>query len=92
MTPHADPADGKLTLAFGYRGTRLGLFMALPRAMKPGQGSYVEMDGMFEVNCTRITIHLDHPSPAHTDGELLPQFMKDFEYSIQPGRLKILVP
>lgn len=92
MTPHADPADGKLTLAFGYRGTRLGLLMALPRAMKPGQGSYVEMDGMFEVNCTRVTIHLDHPSPAHTDGELLPQFMKDFEYSIQPGRLKILVP
>ena len=92
MTPHADPADGKLTLAFGYRGTRLGLLMALPRAMKPGQGSYVEMDGMFEVNCTRVTIHLDHPSPAHTDGELLPQFMTDFEYSIQPGRLKILVP
>jgi diacylglycerol kinase (ATP) len=92
MTPHADPADGKLTLAFGYRGTRLGLFMALPRAMKAGSGSYVEMDGMFEVNCTRVTIHLDHPSPAHTDGELLPQFMKDFEYSIQPGRLKIIAP
>jgi diacylglycerol kinase (ATP) len=92
MTPHADPTDGKLTLAFGYRGTRLGLFMALPRAMKPGQGSYVEMDGMFEVNCTRVTIHLDHPSPAHTDGELFPQFIQDFEYSIQPGRLKILVP
>jgi YegS/Rv2252/BmrU family lipid kinase len=92
MTPHADPADGKLTLAYGYRGTRLGLFMALPRAMKPGKGSYVEMDGMYEVNCTRVTIHLDHPSPAHTDGELFPQFIQDFEYSIQPGRLKILVP
>ena len=24
MTPHADPFDGKLTLAFGYRATRLG--------------------------------------------------------------------
>ena len=92
MTPHADLTDGKLTLAYGYRGTRLGLFMALPRAMKPGKGSYVEMDGMYEVNCTRVTIHLDRPSPAHTDGELFPQFIQDLEYSIQPGRLIILVP
>lgn len=92
MAPHADLADGKLTLAFGYRGTRLGMFMALPRAMKAGQGSYVEMDGMREVHCTRVSIHLDHPSPAHTDGELFPKFVQDLEYSIQPGRLKILVP
>ena len=92
MAPHADLADGKLTLAYGYRGTRLGMFMALPRAMKPGQGSYVEMDGMNEVHCTRVSIHLDHPSPAHTDGELFPKFVQDLEYSIQPGRLKILVP
>ena len=29
MTPHADPFDGRLTLAFGYRATRRGLFRAL---------------------------------------------------------------
>lgn len=92
MIPHADLRDGKLTFAYGYRKTRLGMFIALPRAMKPGKGSYVEMDGMYEVNCTRLSIHLDHPSPAHTDGELFPEYVQDFEYSIQPGRLKILVP
>ena len=92
MIPHADLRDGKLTFAYGYRKTRLGMFIALPRAMKPGKGSYVEMDGMFEVNCTRLSIHLDRPSPAHTDGELFPEYAQDFEYSIQPGRLKILVP
>lgn len=91
MTPHADPFDGKLTLAFGYRGTRLGLFGALPRAFKEGAGSYVEMDGMYEVHSTRVSIHLDHPSPAHTDGELFPERIQDFEYSIQPGRLQILM-
>jgi diacylglycerol kinase (ATP) len=91
MGPHADLADGKLTLAFGYRGTRVGLFLALPRAMKPGKGSYVEMDGMYELNCSQVSIHLDHPSPAHTDGELFPEYVQDLEYSIQPGRLKILV-
>jgi diacylglycerol kinase (ATP) len=90
MTPHADPFDGKLTLAFGYRGTRLGLFQALPRAFNEDKGSYVEMDGMREVHATRISIHLDRPSPAHTDGELLPTWIQDFEYEILPGCLNII--
>jgi diacylglycerol kinase (ATP) len=91
MTPHADPFDGKLTLAFGYRGTRLGLFQALPRAFNEDKGSYVEMDGMQEVHATRISIHLNRPSPAHTDGELLPKWIQDFEYEIFPGCLNIIV-
>jgi len=92
MTPHADPFDGKLTFAFGYRKTRLGMFLALPRAMKPGEGNYIELDGMTEVHTTDLTIHLDKPSPAHTDGELFPEFVQDFVYKIYPGRLKILLP
>ena len=92
MTPHADPFDGKLTLAFGYRDTRLGLFQALPRAFNEGQGSYVEMEGMHEVHATRISLHLDRPSPAHTDGELLPHWIRDFEYEILPKCLNIIVP
>jgi len=91
MTPHADMFDGKLALAFGYRGTRLGLFQALPRAFNEGEKSYIYMDGMREVQTTKISVHLDRPSPAHTDGELFPKWMQDFEYSIQAGRLKVLV-
>lgn len=92
MTPHADPFDGKLTLAFGYRGTRLGLFQALPRAFNEDKGNYVELEGMREVHATRISIHLDQPSPAHTDGELFPEWIQDFEYEILPKSLNILVP
>ena len=92
MTPHADPFDGKLTLAFGYRGTRLGLFRALPRAFKEDKGSYVEMKGMYEVHTAKITIRLDHPSPAHTDGELFPEWIQDFEYQIFPKRLQVILP
>lgn len=92
MTPHADPFDGKLTLAFGYRGTRLGLFVALPRAFNEDKGNYVEMEGMREVHATRVSIHLDKPSPAHTDGELLPEWIRDFEYEILPKCLNIIVP
>lgn len=91
MTPHADPFDGKLTLAFGHRGTRLGLFQALPRAFNEDKGSYVEMEGMREVQATRISIHLDKPSPAHTDGELLAEWIQGFEYEILPGCLHIIV-
>ncbi|HET9910796.1 MAG TPA: diacylglycerol kinase family protein [Anaerolineales bacterium] len=92
MTPHADLFDGKLTLAFGYRGTRLGLFLALPRAFNEDKGNYVELEGMREVDATRISIHLDKPSPAHTDGELLPTWIQDFEYEILPKSLNIIVP
>ncbi len=92
MTPHADPFDGRLTLAFGYRGTRPGLFLALPRAFNEGKGSYVELEGMREVHATRISMHLDKPSPAHTDGELLPEWIQDFEYEILPKSLKIIIP
>jgi len=92
MTPHADPFDGKLTLAFGHRATRLGLFQALPRAFNEDKNSYVEMDGMYEVHATKISVHLDSPSPAHTDGELLPDWIQDFEYDILPKRLNVLVP
>jgi diacylglycerol kinase (ATP) len=92
MTPHADLFDGKLTIAFGYRATRLGLFLALPRAFNEDKGNYVELEGMQEVHATRISIHLDKPSPAHTDGELLPTWIQDFEYEILPKCLNIIVP
>jgi diacylglycerol kinase (ATP) len=92
MTPHADPFDGKLTFAFGYRGTRLGLFQALPRAFNEDKGNYVEMEGMYEIQFTRLSMHLDKPSPAHTDGELFPQWIQDFEYGILPKKLNVLLP
>ncbi|MCI0608872.1 MAG: diacylglycerol kinase family lipid kinase [Anaerolineae bacterium] len=92
MTPHADPFDGKLTFMHGHRGTRLGLFQALPRAMKPGKGSFVEMEGMYEIHCTRLKIHLDKPSPVHTDGELFDQWLTDLEYKIFPTTVQMLIP
>ncbi len=92
MTPHADPRDGMLTFAFGYRRTRLGMLQALPRAMRPGKGSYVEMEGMQEIHCRQLSIHLNKPSPAHTDGELFPQWIQDFEYQIFPKRLELFLP
>jgi hypothetical protein len=50
------------------------------------------MEGMHEVHAMRISIHLDSPSPAHTDGELLPAWIQDFQYEILPKCLNILLP
>jgi diacylglycerol kinase (ATP) len=92
MIPHADPFDGKLTFVYGYRPTRLAMLSTLPRAMKPDIGSYVEVDGIFEQNATWVKIHLENPSPAHTDGEIFSNAIQDLEYHIYPARLKILMP
>jgi diacylglycerol kinase (ATP) len=91
MTPHADPCDGKLTMAFGYRPTRLGLFSALPRAFREGEGSYIELPGMRELHATWIKIHLDKPTPAHTDGVLFDRWLTDFYYSIFPAAVPVLM-
>ena len=92
MAPHAHLADGKLTFVYGHRSTRRGIFLVLPRTMKTGEGSYVEMDGIHEVDGTFIKIHLEKPSPAQTDGELLPEWGQDFEYRIFPHSLNVISP
>jgi diacylglycerol kinase (ATP) len=91
MSPHADPRDGKLTFSYGYRNSRLGLFQALPRTMKPDKGSFLEMEGMYEVHATRLSVELDRPSPAHTDGELFLELLTSLKYEIFPKKLQILL-
>jgi diacylglycerol kinase family enzyme len=92
MTPHADPFDGRLTFMHGYRSTRLGMFNALPSAMKSAEGNIAEQDGIHEIDCTWLKFNLDNPSPAHTDGELFDMWIQDFEYKIFPSAVPILVP
>lgn len=92
MAPHADPFDGKLTFVHGYRRTRGEIFRLLPRTMKPGEGSFVEMEGIYENQAAWIKIHVDRPAPAHTDGEIFSTGIQDLEYRIFPERLHILLP
>lgn len=92
MTPHADPFDGKLTFVYGYRSTRRSIFALLPKTMKPGAGSYVEMPGIVEKNATWLKIKFDKPSPAHADGEIFSTGITELEYRVFPGRLQILLP
>ncbi|HEX7434692.1 MAG TPA: YegS/Rv2252/BmrU family lipid kinase, partial [Anaerolineaceae bacterium] len=92
MAPHADLFDGKLTFVYGVRRTRRGMFAILPNTMKRDLGSYVESVDIHEQHSSWIKIHVDSPTPAHIDGEIFSEGIQDLEYSIYPGRLKILVP
>jgi diacylglycerol kinase (ATP) len=92
MTPHADPFDHKLAFVHAFRKSRLELLRMLPKTMKPGQGSYIHEPGVFAGEMTWLKIHVETPSPAHVDGEIFSENIRDLEYVIQPGRLKIILP
>jgi len=91
MAPHADPADGKLTAVLAYKKSSLSLLALLPKAMTP-EGKFVLAEGVQEIHATRISVKLQSPSPAHSDGELFPEEIENLEYSILPAMIDILVP
>ena len=91
MAPHADPFDGRLTFVYGFRPSRLQLLRLLPRTMRPGAGSYVEMDGISEVHATWLRVRIDPAAPAHADGEVFAPAIQELEYRILPKRLEVLV-
>ncbi|MTI96241.1 MAG: diacylglycerol kinase family lipid kinase [Firmicutes bacterium] len=90
MAPHADPADGKLTAVLAFKNSSLGLLALLPKAMTPA-GKFVHAQGIQEIHTTKINIHLNSPSPAHSDGELFPEQVEQIEYGILPGAIDVLV-
>jgi YegS/Rv2252/BmrU family lipid kinase len=89
MTPHADPFDGKLTFVHAYRKTRWELLKTLPRTMKSGAGSYVELPGVHEIHTKWLKVKLETPTPAHSDGEIFDPAIKELEYKVNPGKLII---
>ncbi len=92
MTPHADPCDGKLTFVHAYRRTRWEMLKTLPRTMKPGAGSYVELPGVSEIHTRWLKVKLETPTPAHSDGEIFDEAITNLEYKIHPGMLNYFAP
>jgi diacylglycerol kinase (ATP) len=90
MAPHADPFDGRLTCVYGFRSSRLQLLSLLPRTMKPGAGSYVELDGIHEISTAWLRVRVEQPAPAHADGEVFAPVIQELEYRILPKRLQVI--
>jgi diacylglycerol kinase (ATP) len=91
MTPHANPFDGLLTFVYGSIPSRLQILAILPRAMKPGKGSYVEHPAVHEIHSPWLRIHTNTPTPLHADGEIQSETIQDLEYRILPACLPLLM-
>lgn len=89
--PHADPFDGKLTFIYGFLPTRIKILGALIMLLKPAKGNITEHPAVHEVHTTRLKVHVEPSTPAHSDGEVFSEAIQDLEYSILPGRLPILL-
>ena len=89
MTPRAAPDDGVLDLIFATQMSRLKLLRLLPMTFN---GRHVEQPGITYVRSTRLTIECDPPTPIQADGELFERSATHIEYSILPGKLRIIVP
>ncbi len=92
MTPHANPADGKLTFVYAYMSGRLAILRMLPQTMKPGKGSYVEHPSVHEINTSWLHIRTEEPTPLHADGEIQSEIAQEIEYRILEGSLPVIVP
>ncbi len=89
MTPRADPDDGYLDFVFAGELSRLKLLRLLPTTF---DGSHVERPEVTYVRTTPLTIECDPPTPIQADGELFTLSETHIEYTILPGRLRVIVP
>jgi len=89
MTPRAEPDDGYLDFVFTREVGRLTLLRLLPTTF---DGSHVDRPEIGYARTTRLTIDCDPPTPIQADGELFDLSATHIEYSILPGRLRLIVP
>lgn len=89
MTPRAEPDDGYLDFVFTGELGRLKLLRLLPTTF---DGSHIERPEITYVRTTYLTIECDPPTPIQADGELFDLSATHIEYTILPGRLRVIVP
>jgi diacylglycerol kinase (ATP) len=89
MTPRAEPDDGWLDFVFTGKLGRLKLLRLLPTTF---DGSHVDQPEVSYARTTRLTIECDPPTPVQADGELFDLSATHIEYTVLPGRLRLIVP
>jgi diacylglycerol kinase (ATP) len=90
MAPHASLFDGVMTFTFGFISGRLQKLTVLPMALQEGEGNFTTHPKIHEYDTRWIKI-TSTPSPTHTDGELFDLTATEFQYSIEPARLPVLM-
>ena len=89
--PNANPFDGKLSFVYGGIKSRLEIFKALPMAMKPGKGNYIEHADVNEIHCTWMEVNIKPDTPANSDGEIFTNKIGHLKYKIHPAALPIII-
>ena len=89
MTPRAEPDDGLLDFVFVKRVGRFRLLRLLPTTF---DGSHVEQPEVTYVRTTRLAVECEPPTPIHADGELFDLAATHIEFTVLPGRLRVIVP
>jgi len=89
MTPRAEVDDGYLDFVFAGKLGRPKLLRLLPTTF---DGSHVERPEITYTRTTRLTIECDPPTPIQADGELFDLSATHIEYTVLPGRLRLIVP
>jgi diacylglycerol kinase (ATP) len=92
MSPNADCFDGKLTVVFGYRSTRRSMLALLPKTFTRGKGSYVGQPGIREIHVSWLEVRFANPSPAHVDGEIISDGIKQLSYRVHARKVPVLLP
>jgi diacylglycerol kinase (ATP) len=90
MAPHANLFDGVMTFSFGYFPGRIEKLRVLPMALQEEEGNLSEHPKTHEIDTSWIKIK-STPSPTHTDGEIFDYAATEFEYSILPAKLPVLM-
>jgi diacylglycerol kinase (ATP) len=89
MTPRAEPDDGCLDFVFTGELGRLKLLRLLPTTF---DGSHIERPEVAYARTTHLTIECEPPTPIQADGELFELSASHIEYTVLPGRLRLIVP
>jgi YegS/Rv2252/BmrU family lipid kinase len=89
MTPRAEMDDGFLDVVFAGKMGRLRLLRLMPTTF---DGSHVDQPEVSYVRTTRLKIDCEPPTPVQADGEVFDRSATQVDYSILPGRLRVIVP
>ncbi|MFW6323750.1 MAG: diacylglycerol/lipid kinase family protein [Desulfovibrionales bacterium] len=88
IAPHADPADGLLTMVYGHARSRRRLFMAMLKTLPRQRNTHVHMAGVREIPLRELAIQSIPATPVHIDGELVPP-SDHLSFTLLPGILPV---
>ncbi len=87
MAPDASAEDGLLSVLLIHSVNILRCFMLMPKLLK---GKHLGQRGVELVKCKSYRLTSHNPMTLHYDGEYGGD-VKEIEFKVLPGRLKILV-